>query len=267
MTTIASLIGKGGLDSSFKYHLINAKNNGITKEELVEIITHLAFYCGWPNVWAAFNMAKEVYTEDEEAWYQEEGKEPQSLKTGDVVTIPANVKHWHGAKNDSWFSHLAVEVPGEDTSNEWCEKVTDEEYDKLQNISKGGEAMTIAEVSKKYELTADTLRYYEKIGLLSNIPRKKNGIRDYDEKSCRKIEFIKCMRNAGVEIEILIKYMTLFEKGKSTVEARKQLLEEQREKLLKKQKNINETIDKLNYKIELYEEIYSGKRKDFTEEL
>lgn len=131
MTTIASLIGKGGLDSSFKYHLINAKNNGITKEELVEIITHLAFYCGWPNAWAAFNMAKEVYTEDEEGWYQEEGKEPQSLKLGDVVTIPANVKHWHGAKNDSWFSHLAVEVPGEDTSNEWCEKVTDEEYDKL----------------------------------------------------------------------------------------------------------------------------------------
>ena len=66
MITIAGLIGKGGLDSSFKYHLINAKNNGITKEEIVEIITHLAFYCGWPNAWAAFNMAKEVYTENEE---------------------------------------------------------------------------------------------------------------------------------------------------------------------------------------------------------
>ena len=68
---------------------------------------------------------------DGEGWYQEVGKEPQSLKVGDVVTIPANVKHWHGAKKDSWFSHLAVEVPGENTSNEWCEKVTDEEYDKL----------------------------------------------------------------------------------------------------------------------------------------
>lgn len=66
-----------------------------------------------------------------EGWYQEEGKEPQSLKPGDVVTIPANVKHWHGAKKDSWFSHIAVEVPGENTSNEWCEKVMDEEYDKL----------------------------------------------------------------------------------------------------------------------------------------
>ncbi|MCI8272852.1 MAG: cupin domain-containing protein, partial [Clostridia bacterium] len=58
---------------------------------------------------------------DGEGWYQEEGKEPQSLKVGDIVTIPANVKHWHGAKKDSWFSHLAVEVPGENTSNEWCE--------------------------------------------------------------------------------------------------------------------------------------------------
>lgn len=127
--------------------------------------------------------------------------------------------------------------------------------------------MTIAEVSKKYDLTPDTLRYYERIGLLSNIPRTNNGIRDYDENSCKRIEFIKCMRNAGVEIEILIEYMTLFNKGKSTVDARKKLLEEQREKLLEKQKNINETIDRLNYKIELYEEISSGKRKDFTENL
>lgn len=66
-----------------------------------------------------------------EGWYQEEGKKPQSLKVGDVITIPANVKHWHGAKKDSWFSHLAIEVPGENSNNEWCEKVTDEEYEKL----------------------------------------------------------------------------------------------------------------------------------------
>lgn len=64
-------------------------------------------------------------------WYQEEGRAAQSLKTGDVVSIPANVKHWHGAKKDSWFSHLAIEVPGEETSTEWAEPVTDEEYDKL----------------------------------------------------------------------------------------------------------------------------------------
>lgn len=127
--------------------------------------------------------------------------------------------------------------------------------------------MTIAEVSKKYDLTADTLRYYEKIGLLNNVPRTESGIRNYDENSCRRIEFIKCMRGAGVEIEVLIEYMSLFEKGKSTVKARKKLLEEQREKLLEKQKNINETVDRLNYKISLYEEIEAGKRKDFTEEL
>ena len=125
--------------------------------------------------------------------------------------------------------------------------------------------MTIAEVGKKYNLTADTLRYYERIGLLQGVPRNKNGIRNYDEKTCKRIEFIKCMRDAGVEIEILIEYMSLFQKGKSTVEARKKLLEEQREKLLVKQKSINETIDRLNYKINLYEEIALGKRKDFTE--
>lgn len=127
--------------------------------------------------------------------------------------------------------------------------------------------MTIAEVSKKYDLTPDTLRYYERIGLLTNVPRIKNGIRDYDEHTCSRIEFIKCMRNAGVEIEILIEYMSLFEKGKSTVDSRKKLLEEQRERLLEKQKSINETIDRLNYKIKLYEEISDGKRKDFTEDL
>lgn len=126
--------------------------------------------------------------------------------------------------------------------------------------------MTIAEVSKEYDLTPDTLRYYERIGLISNVPRNKSGIRNYDEKSCKRIEFIKCMRNVGVEIEILIEYMNLLEEGSTTAMARKNLLEEQREKLLEKQKNINATIDRLNYKIEIYNDIVSGKRKDFTEE-
>ena len=98
--------------------------------------------------------------------------------------------------------------------------------------------MTISEVSKKYNLTQDTLRYYEKIGILSNVPRNKSGIRNYDENSCRRIEFVKCMRDAGVEIEALLEYMQLFEKGKSTAKRRKEILEEQREKLLEKQKNI-----------------------------
>ncbi len=125
--------------------------------------------------------------------------------------------------------------------------------------------MTISEVSKKYNLTQDTLRYYEKIGILSNVPRNKSGIRNYDENSCRRIEFVKCMRDAGVEIEALLEYMQLFEKGKSTAKRRKEILEEQREKLLEKQKNITISLERLDYKIELYDDIVSGKKKDFTE--
>lgn len=69
---------------------------------------------------------------DGKGWYQEEGKPARSLRPGDVVSIPANTKHWHGAAKDSWFSHIAVEVPGTETSNEWCEAVGDEEYEKLK---------------------------------------------------------------------------------------------------------------------------------------
>lgn len=135
----------------------------------------------------------------------------------------------------------------------------------IMSKKQGGIKMTIAEVGKKYDITPDTLRYYERIGLLRRVPRNQNGIRNYDEESCKRIEFIKCMRSAGVEIEILIEYMGLMEKGKTTVVARKNLLEEQREKLLEKQKNINATLERLDYKIEIYEEIEAGKRKDFTE--
>ena len=125
--------------------------------------------------------------------------------------------------------------------------------------------MTIAEVSKKYDLTADTIRYYEKIGLIPTIPRTEKEIRNFDEESCNWIEFIKCMRNAGMEIEALLEYVNLFKQGKTTVKARKRLLEEQREKLIEKQNNINATIERLDYKLELYDEIIVGKRKDFTE--
>lgn len=204
IVTMTALISKGIVDNSLMYHLTTAKKNGVTRTEMAEILTHLAFYAGWPNAWTAFRMAKEVYAEEAEAgaeehggffgmgepnmsyakyfigqsylkpltdpketvfianvtfepgcrnnwhihhadkgggqllicvdgegWYQEEGKPAQSLKPGDVVTIPPEVKHWHGAKKDCWFSHLAVEVPGENTSNEWCEPVTDQEYQQL----------------------------------------------------------------------------------------------------------------------------------------
>ena len=74
---------------------------------------------------------RRVFFKSGEGWYQEEGKEAVSLVPGMVITIPANVKHWHGAKKDSWFSHIAMDVPGENSSNEWCEPVSDEDYAKL----------------------------------------------------------------------------------------------------------------------------------------
>lgn len=126
--------------------------------------------------------------------------------------------------------------------------------------------MTIAEVSKKYDITQDTLRYYERIGLLPEVPRTKSGIRDFDEESCKWVEFIKCMRSVGMTIEILLDYMTLFKKGKETVSERKNLLIEQRKVLEEKKKEIENTIKRLDYKIELYKEIEMGKRKDFMEE-
>ena len=123
--------------------------------------------------------------------------------------------------------------------------------------------MTITEVSKKYNLTPDTIRYYEKQGLIPKVPRNKSGIREFDENSCRWIEFVKCMRSAGLSIEVLSKYVSLMKKGSDTVEERRKLLFDQREILLKKQKDINETIDKINYKIKIYDDIVKGKRKDF----
>ena len=203
--TVVSLMASGITDSSLGYHLQNAKNNGVTREEIAAIITHATMYVGWPKGWAVFRQAKEIWNETGEAktekdayqntiffpigeenpygqffvgrsylaplstqqvpifnvtfepgcrnnwhvhraaqgggqllicvggrgWYQEWGKEPVAMTPGTVVNIPANVKHWHGAAADSWFSHLAVEVAGEDASNEWLEPVSDEAYGKL----------------------------------------------------------------------------------------------------------------------------------------
>ena len=201
MVTIAALFS-AGLYPQLKSHLALGKEHGVTKTEVVEIVTQLAFYCGWPKAWSTFPLIEEVYGEDEGApaknlsvfpvgskndafakyfigqsylapvstsqvpvfnvtfepacrnnwhihhakngggqmlicvagrgWYCEWGKEPRELHPGDVVNIPAEVKHWHGAAKDSWFQHLAVEVPGEETKTEWCEAVSDEEYNKLK---------------------------------------------------------------------------------------------------------------------------------------
>ncbi len=209
IVTVVALMSQGLTDSSFRYHLETARKNGVTKTEIAEILTHAAFYAGWPKAWAAFRMAKEVWAGDDgsaaagsledyaktiifpvgapndaytryfigqsylapvvkdgvgvsnvtfepgcrnnwhihhatkgggqtlicvggRGYYQEWGKEPVELRPGDAVHIPANVKHWHGAAPDSWFSHLAIEVPGEDAGNEWLEPVSDEEYSKLK---------------------------------------------------------------------------------------------------------------------------------------
>ena len=113
--------------------------------------------------------------------------------------------------------------------------------------------MTITEVSKKFDLSQDTLRYYERIGLIPEVNRNKSGIRDYNEEDCRWVEFVKCMRSAGLPIEILIEYVTLFQQGNETVEARKQLLKEQRMQLAQKMEDMKKTLDRLDYKIERYE--------------
>ena len=114
--------------------------------------------------------------------------------------------------------------------------------------------MTIAEVSKKYELSADTLRYYERIGLVPPVPRNKSGIRDYDTESCQWVELMKCMRSAGVQIEALIEYVALFQQGDETVGARKALLIEQRDQLVERMAEMQRSLDRLNDKIERYDQ-------------
>lgn len=207
LLTVIVLVAQGITDESLKYHLQNAKNNGVTQAEIAAAITHTAFYAGWPKAWATFRLAKEVWKDAAPAlsekekyqqtlmfpigkpndafakyfkgqsylapisteqitffnvtfepgcrnnwhihhadkgggqmlvavggsgYYQEWGKEPVKMNPGDVIHIPANVKHWHGAAPDSWFSHLAFEIAGENTSNEWLEEVSDEQYSKLK---------------------------------------------------------------------------------------------------------------------------------------
>ena len=204
--TVVSLMASGITDSSLVYHLQNAKNNGVTREEIAAIITHATMYVGWPKGWAVFRLAKDVWNEETPAlsdkdrfqkeiffpigeenpygqyfvgqsylaplsseqvpmfnvtfepscrnnwhihhatkgggqmlvciggrgWYQEEGKEAVALHEGSIVNIPPNVKHWHGAAKDSWFAHLALEIAGENTSTEWCEAVSDDDYLSLE---------------------------------------------------------------------------------------------------------------------------------------
>lgn len=113
--------------------------------------------------------------------------------------------------------------------------------------------MTIAEVSRQYGLSADTLRYYERIGLIPGVTRSKSGIRAYTEEDCRWVEFAKCMRGAGIQIEALIEYVALYQQGDGTIDARRELLVEQREQLRARMADMQASLDRLDYKIELYE--------------
>ena len=120
--------------------------------------------------------------------------------------------------------------------------------------------MTITEVSKKYDITADTLRYYERVGMIPPVTRTVSGIRDYQEKDLNWVELAKCMRSAGLPVEAMIEYVKLFQDGDSTIPARLQLLIEQREALLQQRKQIEETLERLNYKISIYEDaVKTGK--------
>ena len=115
--------------------------------------------------------------------------------------------------------------------------------------------MTIAEVSKKYEISADTLRYYERIGLIPRVNRNASGNRDYTETDCNWVSFIKCMRKAGLSIEALIEYVALFQQGEKTHEARKSLLKEQRQILENQITEMQDTLQFLNQKIDKYDEL------------
>lgn len=114
--------------------------------------------------------------------------------------------------------------------------------------------MTITEASKKYDITPDTLRYYERIGIIPPVPRTKGGARDYDAASCGWIELTKCLRAAGVQIEALIQYTSLYQQGEGTMEARKELLIEQRRQLTARMEDMQRSLDRLNAKIAFYEE-------------
>lgn len=122
--------------------------------------------------------------------------------------------------------------------------------------------MTIAVVSKKYGLSADTLRYYERVGLIPAVNRTEGGIRNYTDEDCKWIEFVKCMRGAGLEIEVLAEYLALFKQGGSTVEQRKILLKSQRDQLAARVADMQKTLERLNYKIEMYENTVAEKEKE-----
>ena len=125
--------------------------------------------------------------------------------------------------------------------------------------------MKIAEVSDQYGLSTDTLRYYERVGLIPPVNRNDSGIRDYNELDLRRVEFIKCMRSAGLPVEVLIEYVALVQQGDTTIEARKEILVEQREQLRARMNEMQKTLDILNHKIEVYEKAVLKREKEIVQ--
>lgn len=125
--------------------------------------------------------------------------------------------------------------------------------------------MKIAEVSEQCGLSSDTLRYYERIGLIPTVNRNEGGIRDYDEIDLKRVEFIKCMRSAGLPIAVLIEYVNLVRQGDQTSEARKGILVEQRAQLAARMEEMQKTLDLLDYKIEVYENALLKKEKEIVQ--
>lgn len=131
-----NMFGMGNANTAFaQYFIGDSFLNPLTKPEDGLFLANVTFEPGCRNNWhihhAKSGGGQFLVCTAGEGWYQEEGKAPVSLMPGSVIVIPAEVKHWHGAKKDSWFSHIAIEMPGEDCSNEWCEPVTEQEYEKL----------------------------------------------------------------------------------------------------------------------------------------
>ena len=125
--------------------------------------------------------------------------------------------------------------------------------------------MKITEVSARYDISSDALRYYERIGLIPPVNRNKSGIRDYNEIDVRRVEFIKCMRSAGLPIDVLIEYVGLVQQGDKTIEARKEILKKQRELLVARMKEMQKTLDIVDHKIQAYEKAVLKKEKGMIE--
>jgi DNA-binding transcriptional MerR regulator len=125
--------------------------------------------------------------------------------------------------------------------------------------------MKIAEVSELYGISSDTLRYYERIGLIPPVHRNESGIRDYNELDLRRVDFIKCMRSARLPVEVLIEYVALIQQGDQTIESRKEILIEQRELLMARMKEMQKTLDLLDHKIEVYENAVLRKEKEIIQ--